>query len=475
MQDPEVPRELDYRALDWYLSYLYVPAPLSAFKAVRKLPPASTLLYRDGRTRIDRYWQLDYGSKRRVDDPAELHEEIRETIRSAVKRRLVADVPVGAFLSGGIDSSAVVAAMAEASSGPVKTFSIGFEHETFNELPHARRIAKQFDTEHHEFVVRPDAVELLPRIVRHYGEPFADSSAIPSFYLAELTREHVTVALNGDGGDESFAGYYYYLPNLLAGRLDRLPAWMRRAAAAASTRLPSDGNIRSPLSRAHRLSRGLGLDPAARFASYVGCFDQGQREALYTADMRALVGDSDAGEAIAAPWREASGDSVLDVMLEVDMRTYLPGDLLVKMDIATMAHSLEARSPLLDHELMELAASIPPELKLRGTAKKAVLRDALRGWLPDDLLDRPKQGFSVPIADWLRGDLREYAAEVLLDPVALDRGYFNADAVRRTLDRHANGMEDGSARVWALLMLELWHREVLDGHEAQGRATALAA
>ena len=473
MQDPEIPRELDYQAIDCYLGYQYVPAPLSIFKAARKLPPASTLLLRDGELRVDRYWRLDYSRKRQVDDREALNAEIRDTIRRATKRRMVADVPLGAFLSGGIDSSAVVAAMAEQSSQPVKTFSIGFENAAFDELKYARMIAEQFETEHHEFVVKPDAVDLIPKIVHQYGEPFADSSAIPSFYLAELTRRHVTVALNGDGGDESFAGYTRYVGNLVARRLEKLPLPVRRMAGAMGERMPTNANVSSTLSRARRLARSLPLDAPARYARHMSYFDWLQRDELYTDEFRELIGESLAPAVIADPWNAATGEDAIDVMLETDVETYLPGDLLVKMDIATMAYSLEARSPLLDPEVMELGASLPSHLKLRGTEKKVVLRDALRGWIPDAILDRPKMGFGVPIVDWFRHDLRDWTRDILLDPVARERGWFDPRYVEATLDRHAAGLEDASSRIWALLVLEMWLREFVDSPRAS--APALAA
>jgi asparagine synthase (glutamine-hydrolysing) len=462
MQDRALSREIDREALDRYLTYLYVPAPHSIFAAARKLPPASTLLWRDGKATLGRYWRLDYSRKRTVGDVRELHEEIRAAIRTAVAKRLVSDVPLGALLSGGIDSSAVVAAMAEASSGPIKTFSIGFEHEGFDELPHAREISKLFGTDHHEFVVRADAVEVLPQIVRHYGEPFADSSAIPSFYLAELTRREVTVALNGDGGDESFAGYPRYVANSVAARLDGLPLRLRRLAGIAGERLPANGDVRSTLNRARRLTATMALDRGERFGRYVSCFSAQGRDHLYSDEFGAAQRACPAEQMIVEAWNAASGEAPLDRMLEVDATTYLPGDLLTKMDIATMAHALEARSPFLDHQLMELAASIPAELKLQGREKKAVLRDALRGWLPDSILDRRKQGFSVPGAAWFRGELRDYSREVLLDPATLGRGLFRAGEVRRLLDRHAEGRADESPRIWALLMLELWQRDFVD-------------
>jgi asparagine synthase (glutamine-hydrolysing) len=472
MRDPEIPRDVDHRALDGFIAYRYVPAPLSAFRAVRKLPPAHTLVWQDGRIELERYWRLDYGAKRRVDSIEQVAEELREHIRRATRRRMIADVPLGAFLSGGTDSSAVVAAMAEASDRPVKTFSIGFESERFNELPRARIVAERFSTDHEEQVVKPDAVAMIPRIVRAYGEPFADSSAIPSFYLAEMTRRHVTVALNGDGGDESFAGYHRYIANSVLGRFDRLPGGARRVAARLASVVPSRGPIDSPLRRVERLGKGIGMDACERFAAYTTEFDGLDRAALYTDEYRALVEPSIVPGVIAEPWRASTADDLVDRMLDVDVSTYLPGDLLTKMDIASMAHSLEARSPLLDHEFMEYAASLPPELKLRGQERKVGLRAAFRGWVPDEILDGRKQGFELPVAEWFRTDLRGYARDVLLDRGTIDRGYFDRGYVEEILDRHASGAEDNSRGIWTLLMFELWHREFVDSAARPAAAAA---
>jgi asparagine synthase (glutamine-hydrolysing) len=474
LADQSIPREIDHRALDVYRAFLYIPAPLSALRAVRKLMPATTLVYRDGTVSLNRYWSLDFNRKRAVTGLPELHADIRQAILDAVGLRLVADVPVGAHLSGGIDSSAVVAAMAQQASGQVKTFSIGFDHKSFDELPAARRIAEHFGTDHHELQVQPDAIEVLPQIIRHYGEPFADHSAIPSFYVSALTREHVTVALNGDGGDESFAGYYSYVYMHLMRRFDRLPRGLRRLGPRVGNRLPANGEDRSALNRIHRLLDALALDPPDRFARYMSCFDDPERHALYTPEYRQLLGDSDPRGMIREAWEGASGEALLDQMLEVDITTWLPGDLIPKMDIATMAHALEARSPFLDHELVQFAASIPAELKLPRLRKKGLLRDALAPWLPADILRRPKQGFCVPMAHWMRNDLRPFAAEVLLDPVSLGRGYFREDAVRRLLDEHALGKADHANRIWTLLVEELWHREFVDGVTAPAASGALA-
>jgi len=471
LADPEIEREVDPEAIDAYLALGYVPDPRTAIRGVSKLPPAHTLLMRGSEVRISRYWKLDYGEKLDV-TADEAREMVRSELREATRRRLVADVPLGAFLSGGIDSSAVVATMAEQSAAPIRTFSIGFDQEDHDELPHARRIAELFATDHQEFRVHPEAVEVVPRMVRHYGEPFADPSGIPSFYLSELTRRHVTVALNGDGGDESFGGYTRYVANALADRLDALPSPLRRAAGAAAGRVPPLGRTTSPMNRARRLGRTLALTPAERYARYMSWFDREERSRIY-ADGFAPAG-AIGEETIAAAWAGASGADPIDRMLEVDARTYLVGDLIAKIDIATMAYGLEARSPFLDHQLMQLAASLPAAFKVRGRQKKWILREAMRGTLPDDILDRPKQGFSVPLSAWLRTDLEPWAREILLDRSTTDRGYFEPAAVVALLDRHAASGGDGDAkRIWALVMLELWHRELIDApHTAAAPAIA---
>lgn len=463
LEDGDIPTDVDHRALDAYLAYQYVPAPHSAYRAVRKLPPGCTLVHRNGTTTVERYWRLDFGTKSDLRG-REAHEAIRTGILDAVRRRLVADVPLGAFLSGGIDSSAVVAAMARVASGPVKTFSIGFESQRFDELPHARAVAQRFGTDHHEFVVRPDAAATIPKLVRHYGEPFADSSAIPSFHLAEAASRHVTVALNGDGGDEAFGGYPRY-PHLVAlQRIERLPMAVRRVGGALGRLLPANGDMHSLSSRGRRLTQTLPLDSAARYVAYMSSMGGGlDREGLYTREYRSLLGATQPEEVLLGPWRASSATNLVDLMLDVDTATYLPGDLLTKMDIATMAFSLEARSPLLDHQFLELAASLPAEMKVKGGEKKVGLRAALRAWLPGEVLDRPKQGFEVPVAEWFRAELRPLVYDVVLGRRALDRGYFDRGYVRRLVDRHTAGLEDNAKGIWTLLMFELWHEEFVDG------------
>ena len=473
LADAGVSREVDPVALDRFFTYTYVPSPFSAFRAVRKLPPGSLLRWRAGETRVERYWKADFGPKLEVGSDAEAGELVRDAVREAVRRRLVADVPLGAFLSGGVDSTAVLAAMAELSTEPVKTFSIGFESSAFDELPYAREIAERFGADHHELVVRPDAVELLPKIVRHYGEPFADHSAIPSFYLAEMTRRHVTVALTGDGGDEVFGGYGRYAHGATMERFDAVPAGLRAGVAALAARVRPDGDLNSARNRLRRAAALLPLSPQDRYVRAMSRFGLDLRDGVYTPEFRAAL-ESSAAETIAEPWLASSASDPVDRMLDVDQQTYLPGDLLVKMDIATMAYGLEARSPLLDQELVALGASLPARFKVRGREKKIALRAALRGVVPDHHIDRAKQGFQVPMAEWFRTDLRELAQDTLLGSGAAGRGYLRQDVVAGLLRRHLAREEDNSSLLWSMLAFELWQQQVVEGRASGERVHALA-
>ena len=437
-------------------------ARLTAFQGVEKLPPATTLTFNANGSTTRKYWALDYSTKQEQAPPEELAAELRELIWDATRVRMISEVPLGAFLSGGIDSSAIVAAMASQSHGPVKTFSIGFTDAAFDELEYARQVADQFSTDHHEFVVEPRALDIMPKLARHYGEPFADPSAIPSFYLAEMTSRHVTVALNGDGGDESFAGYHRYLQNNLASRLDWLPRAMRAAGAAAVQPLGDGPTSTSLRSRLQRLARVAPLERHERYAHWLSAFPAAMRPDVIQPEILASIGDWHPESFLTDVWARSTAGSAVERMLDTDVNTYLPDDLLVKMDIATMAHSVEGRSPLLDQRLMEFAASLPPELKLDGTNKKMLLKRALRGLLPDAVLDRPKMGFGVPLIRWFREDLRTLPEQILLAPDARVGAYVKPDRIRRMIREHQAAAADHSLRLWVLLQLELWHHEVLE-------------
>jgi asparagine synthase (glutamine-hydrolysing) len=360
-----------------------------------------------------------------------------------------------------VDSSAVVALMRRHVTGRLRTFSIGFEHAAYNELDYARIVARQFETEHEERVVRPDVTAILPRLVWHYNEPFADSSALPSFAVCESARRSVTVALNGDGGDESFFGYDRYVAAKLAGYQDWIPQTLRRSLGAVAAALPV-GTPKSALYRSRRFLGTLGDDPQQRYAGWMILFDNSTKAELYTSDFARQVASVDSIQVLREAYDRSDARSFLEKTVHTDVQLYLPDDLLVKMDIASMANSLELRSPLLDHRIVEFAASLPPRVKLKGLTQKYLLKRAMRGILPERILKRPKAGFGVPLEFWLRGELRTFMCDTLLDSRTHDRGYFRPAVVRRYVDEHLSGRAHHHARLWSLLMLELWHRTFID-------------
>jgi asparagine synthase (glutamine-hydrolysing) len=460
LQDETVPRTVDYAAIDAFLVNQYVPQDMCAFAALRKLAPASRLQWRPGsEPTIERWWRLEYAPKQQLglDEAAE---RLRAAILEATRLRLRSDVPVGAFLSGGVDSSVVVAAMAQASADPVRTFSVSFPDTPLDEAPYARAVAERWGTRHEELVVEPATAAMLPRIAWHFGEPFADPAALPTFQLSEVIRRQVTVALNGDGGDESFSGYGRYRQLALTRPADRLPMGVRRAVAALTARAARrDG--KAPVPRAARLARRLALPPAHRYSDLFRYLGDDDRRALYRGELAAAAAGHDPLAHVAAAWDARAGLGDIDRLMAVDLDTYLADDLLAKVDVTSMAQSIEVRSPLLDHELMELAASLPPSLKRRGADAKVALRAAARPWLPDSILDRPKQGFGVPLGRWLRGELRSLPEDVLLDPAAVERGILDPGGVRRLVDEHRQG-RPREQQLWALISLELWFRTCVD-------------
>ena len=463
LQHPEVSREIDREALDRYLSFMCVPAPLTAYKMIRKLEPGHSLrLTRDGEIKTERYWMPDFNRKEKWTEE-EAGERALEVLRDAVRVRLMSEVPLGAFLSGGIDSSAVVALMSEASSTPVKTFSIGFEEQDFSELHHARRVAEHVGADHHEFIVRPDAVEVLPTLVEHYGEPYADSSALPTYYVSRETRQHVTVALNGDGGDECFGGYERYAAMRLAENYKRLPAPMRSALIEPALALvPASETGRSYLRKIKRFVGSASLPAVERYTRWVSVFDDEMKRRLYTDEFNRETAVRRASDLIAPWFARANGAGVVDAALLADTMTYLPNDLLVKVDIASMAVSLEARSPFLDHHVIEFAASLPERFKVRGRTTKYLLKKVLRELLPLENLTRGKMGFGLPIGHWFRGRMQPFLRETVLSEKSLGRGLFRPEAVRRLVEEHASAQRDHSHRLWTLLMLELWFQRFID-------------
>lgn len=462
LTQPEYHREPDYVAIHHYLTLQYVPAPHTGFVDIKKLEPAHFLTI-DLKTKAikkERYWKLDYSKKLNLSE-TEWKKRILEKLDESVRLRMISDVPIGAFLSGGVDSSAIVALMAKNSKTPIKTFSIGFEEEKYNELKYAKIVADTFQTEHTEFIVKPDAIDLLPMLVRQYEEPFADSSALPTYYVSKLTRDHVTVALNGDGGDENFAGYTRYSAFQISTFLDHFD-WLNRLVGIPITRLCARYIKNTFFDRLYRFSRSLSDDYRRRYLSYTAYFTNEQKSLLYTDQFKEKMREHDTYNIIAQEFDKSGSKNRTEQAVYADFTTYLPEDLMAKVDIATMAVALEGRSPFLDHELLELSAQIPFSLKLKGlNNKKYILKEALRGILPNEVMFRPKMGFGVPIDTWFRGELKDYARGKLLDGQLVKRGLFRQSAILDILDTHASTNVNFSPHIWALLTLELWFEEFL--------------
>ena len=459
LQDPAVSTAIDLRAVDAYLAFQFIPHPFTIYQTIRKLPPAHRLIWERGHVRIEPYWRLDFSRKTPVRD-GELGEALRERLAEATRLRLISDVPLGALLSGGVDSSAIVALMAQTMDQPVETFSVGFAEEQYNELPYAGRVAVQFGTRHRQVLVTPDLAGILPHLVWHYDEPFADKSAVPTFYVCRVARRHVTVVLTGDGGDEAFAGYDKYG----FGRGQRcwtsLPGTVRRMLTRRLLTPLLDGRRSDHVRLLTRLARSL--LPYADAVFYPEFFNGYGRHALYQPWMRtALAGLPSPIAGLVAEGTERLDDPV-DLMQWLDYHWYLPGDLLVKVDIASMACSLEARSPFLDHHVVEFCAALPPQVKTDGRRRKIALREAFRGLLPDAILDRPKRGFSIPLGAWLRGPLAVRARELLLDEPKGLREFFDLAAIRRLFDAHMSGRRNHAHRLWALMIFAEWYRLMVE-------------
>jgi len=467
LQNPNVSVKPDYVAIHHYLTYQSVPSPFSAFQGISKLPPAHYLICRNGKVEIARYWQLTYLPKfaaASLSAVRDLESELVERLTEAVRLRLISDVPLGAFLSGGMDSSVVVALMSQVMKEPVRTFSIGFHEKDYDELHYARIIADRFKTAHTEFQVRPNAVDILPKLVWHYNEPFADPSAIPSYYVSKLARQYVTVVLNGDGGDESFAGYDRYRANELAMRFERMPVFLKRLLLPLCGRLlPASADPNSFSWRLKRFSQALSLSPELRNANWATNFDNDMKSLLYTDDFKKKTNAIDSYNIILDRYAQAQATDFIDRTLYADVTLYLSETLLVKMDIASMANSLEARSPFLDHEVMEFAARIPAHLKLHNGRTKIILKNAFAEMLPQEIIMRKKMGFGVPLGHWFRNELKEMAYDTLLGQRAVERGYFRKEYVKKILDEHVAGKWNWQYHIYNLLMLELWHREFIDG------------
>lgn len=462
LKHPAISREVDNVAIDSYMSYLCVPAPETAFKQIRKVEPGHWLRWKGGKIETKRYWQPDFSKKIKITEE-EAIEETTRILRESTRLRLISEVPLGAFLSGGVDSSAIVALMAQESDRPVKTFSIGFEEEDFSELKYAKRVADHVGAEYNEFIVRPNALDIIPTLVEHYGEPYADSSAIPTYYVAKETRKYVTVALNGDGGDESFAGYERYVAMLTAETYGRLPNALRKLLIEAPVSLlPTSELKRSRLRDAKRFLRAANLPRTERYFNWVSAFNGNSKTELYTRDFADAVSGHSAAALLDRWFTTANGTGTLDATLLTDQMTYLPNDLLVKVDIASMANSLEARSPFLDHTLIEFAASLPENIKMRGFETKSLLKKVAARLVPKDVVYRRKMGFGVPIGKWFRGEMKDFVRGVLLSERSLKRGIVKPEILERYVNEHTSASRDHSFQLWTLLMLELWFQRFID-------------
>jgi asparagine synthase (glutamine-hydrolysing) len=467
---PGLSKEIDLQAIDEYLTYGYIPAPRTIYCHVRKLLPGHFLVAQlsdEGRrlsVRTERWWKLHYEPERSL-SLQDAEEGLIDKLTTAVRLRMRADVPVGALLSGGADSSVIVALMSRVSTKRVKTFTVGFGEHAYSELPFARAVARQYNTDHHETIVRSNVFEILPRLVRHYGEPFADSSAVPTYCVAQMTRQHVTVALNGDGGDECFAGYDRYLGSAIAEGYCLLPRAIRTQVIERLANLLPRGELpASRLCQARRFLEIAGWEWSPRYVRLMTYFNHERKRELYTGGLLQQIDEKRAETWLTelVSGHTATHGRTVNALLATDVDSYLPNDLLVKMDIATMAHSLEARSPFLDQEVMEYCARLPLKYKINWGTLKYLLRRVALDLAPADNIRRRKKGFSMPVREWIRSEQKGFVEDTLLGGRARKRGIFRHETVQRLLREHTAGLQDHSQRLWALLWLELWFREFID-------------
>jgi len=476
LQLPDAPREPDPQAIDAFLTYQYVPHPHCILRGYHKLPPAHYAIYEGGRLSVRRYWFPPYASINQAEESSaeglegsenwsadRWRTELRNRLTEAVRIRMRSDVPLGAFLSGGVDSTIIAGLMQQLSDQPVHTFSIGFPVKQFDETSYARMAAAHLGTDHHEEIVDPSALEDLPRLIWQYDEPFSDSSAIPTMHLSRMTRQKVTVALSGDAGDELFSGYDRYRAVRLAGIIDRFAGPFKSILAwNLWQRIPASTEQRSLRRRVKRLLLEMKKSPERRYLRWINIFNQESRSELYTPEFAEQLGDGDAEEFLMEAYAACPDRDFVTRTTCADLLTYLPCDILTKVDIASMTHSLECRSPFLDHRVVELAARMPISLKQRLGKGKRILIETFADLLPPDIQNRPKMGFGVPLNHWFRNELKDLLHEALLSERSLSRGYFKPAAVRHLVEGHLAGSWDQSYRLWALLCFEMWQRTFLD-------------
>ncbi len=464
---PEVSRDMDFEALDDFLTYLYTIPPRTMFRAIRQLPPAHTATWQDGRWQQRRYWRLEMGEESRSE--AQWIEAVHGCLAETIEKHMISDVPLGAFLSGGMDSASIVYHMAQTSSQPVNTFTVGFgkDGNLYDESAYARDIAHAFDTQHHELTAEGDTVSLLPTMVRHFDEPFGNPSAMLFYTLCQLIRKHVTVVLSGDGGDESFGGYPRHAGAALAQRYQHVPRTLRQYLVNPLVQLlPESTRGFHALRRLREFSAGSLLPPVERYARWFSFYAPEERQALYTGDTATRLGGRDSLDYLRALFAECEGADAVSQTLYVDLMCFLPHNLLQCSDRMSMAHALESRVPLADKELVELVARIPSRLKVRGLQSKYIMRRCMEGRLPERTIGRKKLGFNPPLGVWLNTSLRTTIDDFLSEDVIRKRGYFHPTPIQTMLNEHRNSRRDHTWRLWALLLFEQWHRLYLD--EAAG-------
>ena len=466
LQDDGIEPEVNYQALNDFFTFMYVPAPATIFEGIQKLEPGYSLVLENGRIRMEKFWDLGQSVNGNYTEEEYCH-EIRDKLSCSIKRRLMSEVPLGVFLSGGVDSSSIVGLMTEVSDDPIKTFSIGFGKEKqYDELRFAQTVARRFHTSHSEHVIEPDAIGILPKLVWHFDEPFADSSAIPTYYVAQMAKQNVTVVLSGEGGDETFGGYpNRYFWDQIAEKYRKVPYWLREyflKKIASIIPLPQNGRLQNRVRQLKKFLTYAGMEQERRYLHWFSIFTPELKETLYKESIQEKIEDINSYNVYQSHFNEKRCEDLLNRMMYVDTKVLLPHDLLTKVDRTSMAHSLEVRVPFLDHELVEYAWNIPSSLKLKGKTTKYILRKMAARFLPDEISWRRKQGFEVPISSWFKGKLNNYAKEILSEENIKKRGYFEGKAVKKILDKMDKGITQYGPHVYALIIFELWNRMFID-------------
>ena len=460
LQQRDVPRNIDRKSLDTFLTFEYIPRSYSIFQDIHKLLPAHYLIYERGKITIRPYWHLSFQASEESEE--QLAEQFVALLTDAVKIRLMSDVPLGAFLSGGLDSSSVVALMSRSSDNGVKTFSIGFADKTYNELPYARRVAQVFATEHHEEFINPDIVDLTAKLIHHLDEPLGDFSIFPTFLVSEMARRHVKVVLSGDGGDELFAGYDTYIADRLARKFSCLPRFLRaNCLAAIADQLRPSEKKKGLRNRIKRFAEGARLPADLQHVRWMIFLQNAEKQRLYSSDFLRDLGDFDAHDLMLEQFASCNSNDPLDQQQYVDIHTYLVDDILVKVDRMSMATSLEARVPFLDYRFVEFAATVPSHLRLRGKTSKYLLKRAMTDILPIEIIQRNKEGFSIPIKNWMKKELKPMMLDALSPASIKKSGFFDSNTVQSLIHEHLQGRENHSHRLWALMVFQLWWQQTL--------------